>query len=109
MKYFCIVRRLAASGPRAANEVAREAALDELRRSGQLLAAATLEPSGAGVLVRVRAGHASVAVAVPDDCRGLEAFFVLEARDLNEAIHLAARDPGARHGQVEVRPLRSFG
>jgi hypothetical protein len=35
----------------------------------------------------------------------LGGYFLLEARDLNEAIQLAARIPGARYGCIEVRPV----
>jgi hypothetical protein len=85
----------------------RDVVLGELRRAGHLVAAAGLEPAGAGVVVRARAGHLSLEVRAQGPA--VDAVFVLEARDLNEAIQLAARDPGARHGVVEVRPLRSFG
>ncbi len=83
--------------------------LDDLGRAGQLVASFALEPAPAGVVVRVRAGAVSIALAESADAFPVDAVFVLEARDLNEAIHLAARDPGARRGVVEVRPLRSSG
>jgi hypothetical protein len=35
----------------------------------------------------------------------LGGYYLLEARDLNEAIQLAARIPGARYGCIEVRPI----
>jgi hypothetical protein len=35
----------------------------------------------------------------------LGGYFLLEAKDMNEAIQIAARIPGARHGSVEVRPV----
>jgi hypothetical protein len=35
----------------------------------------------------------------------LGGFFMIEARDLNEAIQVASRIPGVRHGSVEVRPI----
>jgi hypothetical protein len=106
-RYLCIVRL--PPGDRPAIDAERGATLEALRRTGQLTAAAGLEPADAGVVVRVRAGHASVAITAPTDGSTIDAVFVIEARDLNEAIQLAARDPGARHGLVEVRPLRTFG
>ncbi|MDD5577713.1 MAG: YciI family protein [Methylobacter sp.] len=39
----------------------------------------------------------------------LAGFYLLEARDLNEAIQLAGRIPPARFGSIEVRPIREFG
>jgi len=38
----------------------------------------------------------------------LGGFYLVEASDLNEAIAMAAKIPGARHGSIEVRPIRAF-
>jgi hypothetical protein len=101
MRYLCLVRDVAQlSNPE------RGATVDELRRSGHLLMAEALEPPSAGVLVRVRGGLVSLTAGAPTEEHPIVAFFLLDARDLNEAIHLAARDPAARHGVIEVRPLR---
>lgn len=100
MRYLCLVYEAA-----PAPEPARAAVLEDLRRRGQLLAAHALEPPSSGVLVRLRGGLVSV---TPCDAGAdaVVAFFLLEARDLNEAIQLAARDPAARGGVIELRPLR---
>ena len=104
MRYLCLVYE---ATPPSSDE--RRAAVEELRRSGHLIAADALEPPSAGVLVRVRGGLLSVTAVGPDEERPIVAFLLLEARDLNEAIQLAARDPAARDAAVEVRPLRPIG
>ena len=106
-RYLCIIRRPAPLDP-PSTDSERAAALDALDRGGQLLAAFAPDRDESGVVVRVRAGQVSVAVAAPESAP-VDAVFVLQARDLNEAIHLAARDPGARHGLVEVRLLGKLG
>ena len=106
MGYLCLVHRPPTDRRAEAAGAARATVHDDLRRMGQLLDAAALEPAE-GVLVRVRAGDLSIAPAPATAGGELDAFFILEARDLNDAIQLAARDPGARHGTIEVRPFRS--
>jgi hypothetical protein len=100
MRYLCLVH-----GPGPALGPDRAAALGDLERRGHLVAAGALEPPAAGVVVRLRGGLVSVADCAPRG-HGILAYFVLDARDLNEAIQLAARDPAARDGAIEVRPLR---
>ena len=107
-RYLCIVRRPAPVDP-PSTDSERAAVLDALDRGGQLLAVFAPDRDESGVVVRVRAGQVSVAVSAPADSAPIDAVFVLQARDLNEAIHLAAHDPGARHGLVEVRLLRTLG
>jgi hypothetical protein len=113
MQYLCLVHqgddRLAGMGTReqrAFEDALREYA-DSLRRAGHLVAGDLLEPGSAGVLVRVRGGRISVSSA-PEawSAETLSAFFLLDARDLNEAIQLATRNPSARSGPIEIRPVR---
>jgi hypothetical protein len=106
-RYLCVVR-LPMGMDTPSFESERETAMEDLRRGGRLLAESELQHGSAGVVVRVRAGHVSVTVAPPEDGSALDAAFILQARDLNEAIQLAARHPGARHGVVEIHPLRSI-
>jgi hypothetical protein len=113
MKYLCLVHqrddRLAGMGTgahRAFEDALREYA-DSLRRAGHFVAGDLLEPGSAGVLVRIRGGRLSVSSAPEDrSAETLSAFFLLDARDLNEAIQLATRNPSARLGPIEIRPVR---
>jgi hypothetical protein len=80
---------------------------DEIRRSGHCLASEALQPVSTATTVRVRNGKATVTdgpFAETKEC--LAGFYMIEARDLNEAIQLAAKIPPAQVGSVEVRPIR---
>ena len=78
-----------------------------IRASGQCVASEALEPVATATTVRVRNGKVSVTdgpFAETKEC--LAGFYLVEARDLNEAIQLAARIPPANVGSIEVRPVR---
>lgn len=118
MRYACLVY---ADGPRldALTDIERTqlrtdflACEHELHRSGHLVTAAPLAPVQTATTVRVREGRQLTTDGAAVDGPGqsgaalvLEAVIVLEARDLNEAIRLAAKLPGARMGRVEIRPV----
>ena len=77
-----------------------------IRASGHLIACNRLQPPQAATTVRVR--HGSVATIdgpYAETKEQLGGYYVIEARDLNEAIQVASRIPGARIGCVEVRPI----
>jgi hypothetical protein len=79
---------------------------EALRRNGHLLSATGLQPSAAAATVRVEAGGLAVAAGPCAEAREqLTAVLVISARDLNEAIQVAAAMPQARAGPIEVRPL----
>jgi hypothetical protein len=78
----------------------------ELNSRGQYLAAAPLEPVATATSVRVREGKRMVTDGPFAETREqLGGYFVVEAKDLNEAINIAGRIPGARKGTVEIRPV----
>jgi hypothetical protein len=78
-----------------------------MRESGRCLASEALEPVATAATVRVRQGRVSVSDGpFAETKEQLAGFYLVEARDLNEAIQLAARIPPARVGCVEVRPIR---
>lgn len=78
----------------------------ELHAKGQYLGAAPLQPVATATTVRVREGKRLVTDGPFAETREqLGGFFMVEARDLNEAISIAGRIPGARKGSVEVRPV----
>ena len=79
---------------------------EELRASRQLILAQALEQVDAAMTVRVRDGRLSVTDGpFAETNEQLGGFVLIEARDLNEAIQVAGRIPGARIGSVEVRPV----
>jgi hypothetical protein len=78
----------------------------ELKRNGQFLAASPLQPVSLSTSVRVRDGKRLVTDGPFAETREqLGGFFMVEARNLDEAIGIAGRIPGARVGTVEIRPL----
>ncbi len=78
----------------------------ELHAKKQYLGAAPLHPVAAATSVRVRDGKRLVTDGPFAETREqLGGFFLIEADDLDAAIGVAARIPGARKGTVEVRPV----
>ena len=80
---------------------------DELRASGRLIASETLEAGEVATVVRVRNGQLTVGEVPPDfSAAHLSSFFLIDARDLNDAIRIASQLPSARVGNIEIRPVR---
>jgi hypothetical protein len=80
--------------------------VQDLRRRGGLVAAQALQQSHSAVTLRVRNGKVCIVDGPFAASREqVGAFYLIEARDLNEAIQVAARIPSAPHGSVEVRPV----
>ena len=78
----------------------------ELDSAGQYLAAAPLHPTSMAASVRVREGRRLVTDGPFAETREqLGGYFLVDARDLDEAIAIAARIPMARRGTVEIRPV----
>jgi hypothetical protein len=80
---------------------------ERLRASGHLLAADALEAGSTAVTVKPRRGRATVTDGPFTESKELVAgFYLLEAKDMNEAVEIAKQFPGAQHGAVEIRPVR---
>lgn len=78
----------------------------QLHANEQYVHASPLHPSATAVIVRVREGQSFVTDGPFIETREqLAGYFLIEARDLNEAVSVATRVPGARIGTIEVRPL----
>lgn len=78
----------------------------EINSAGQYLAAAPLRPTSTATSVRVRQGKRLVTDGPFAETREqLGGYFLIDARDLDEAIAIAGRIPMARWGTVEVRPV----
>jgi hypothetical protein len=78
----------------------------ELHARGQYLAANPLQSVTTATSVRVRDGKPIVTDGPFAETREqLGGYFLVDAKDLNEAIAMAARIPGARKGTIEVRPV----
>jgi hypothetical protein len=78
----------------------------DLHARGQFLAASPLQPVATASSVRIRDGKRLVTDGPFAETREqLGGYYLVETRDLDEAIGIAARIPGARVGTVEVRPV----
>ncbi|MGH8710187.1 MAG: YciI family protein [Burkholderiales bacterium] len=78
-----------------------------IRKSGHCIASEALESVQTATTVRVRNGKVSVTDGpFAETKEQLAGFYMVEARDLNEALQLAAKIPPARVGSIEVRPIR---
>src|SRR5262245_11048578 len=106
MKYLCLVygEEKSLQGMSDSECLAYDAAL---REGGHCLASEALQPVETATTVRVRNGKVTITDGpFAETKEQLAGFYLIEARDLNEAIQLAAKIPPARVGSVEVRPIR---
>lgn len=77
--------------------------------SGHMIAGEALHPVQTATTVRIRNGRISTTDGPFAETREqLGGFYLIEARDLNDAIQVAAKIPSARTGSVEVRPVVDF-
>jgi hypothetical protein len=106
MKYLCLVyldeKRL--------DELPDEDCVEYdagIRKSGHCIASEALQSVQTATTVRVRSGKLSITDGpFAETKEQLAGFYLIEARDLNEAIQIASKIPPARVGSIEVRPIR---
>src|SRR2546427_10278342 len=81
----------------------------QLHASGKYLTASPLQPASTAAIVRVRDGKSFVTDGPFVETREqIAGYFLINAKDLDEAIAIAARVPGTRIGTVEVRPVKEI-
>jgi hypothetical protein len=108
MKYLCLVY-LEKQKLHAVPDSECIACGEGFRQSGLLIAAEALQPVETATTVRVRSGKLSITDGpFVETKEQLAGFYLIEARDLNDAIQVAAKIPPAREGSVEVRPVREL-
>lgn len=82
---------------------------DELRRDGHLTESQMLEGAETAKSVRIRGGRTKVTDGPFSEAKEvLGGFNLIEARDMDEAVEIAAQFPWARTGCVEIRPVRDI-
>ena len=109
--FCCADERVLAALPQAewqAVLAATRAYVDELRSRGCLIGIEVLESAYAATTLCTRGGKVSTTdgpfAETKEQIGGL---FIIEAHDLDDALHVAAGFPSARHGSIEVRPIRT--
>ncbi len=113
MKYLCLIcadhsKMMESLSPadRDAHFAEYSAFMESITKSGHYLGCNRLQPPETAATVRVRNGKMSTTDGPYVETKEqLGGYFLIEAKDLNEAILIAARIPGARFGCVEVRPV----
>ncbi len=77
-----------------------------VRETGQFEAGEALQPTSTATTVRVENGR-TITTDGPfaETKEQLGGFYLVDCRDIDEAIELAARIPGATHGSIEIRPI----
>ena len=115
MKYLCLIyedEKTGAAMPKAEMDTMMNeywAFTDAIRKSGHYVAGEALQPVQTATTVRIRNGKMSTTDGpFAETKEQLGGFYMIDARDLNDALQIAARIPSARHGAVEVRPVQVF-
>lgn len=108
MKYLCLVYG-EENKIGAMNDDECMAYDETLRKGGQCIASEALQPVQTATTVRVRNGKLAVTDGpFAETNEQLAGFYLVDARDLNDAIQIASQIPPARVGSVEVRPVREL-
>ena len=115
MKYACLVyyqetdiEQMAPGQWEALNAECIECG-EELRASGHMVGGEALHPVATATTLRVRNGKVAITDGpFAETKEQLAGFYLIEARDLNDAIRVAARIPPARLGHIEIRPVRNL-
>src|SRR5438093_749927 len=115
MKYLCLVyqeEKQEANVPREQIEQAKKdygAFAEDIKKSGHLLGSNGLKHTDAATTVRVRNGKVSATDGPYVETKEqLGGYYLINAKDLSDAVQVASRIPGAKHGTVEVRPIMEF-
>lgn len=115
MKYLCLVygeEKILNAMPKDESDhwIDEQIALrEELEASGHSIHAEALQTVQNATTIRVRSGKVSITDGpFAETKEQLTGFYCVNAKDLNEAIHIASKIPAARIGSVEVRPIRDL-
>ena len=83
---------------------------EDIKKSGNMVGGEALQPTHTATTVRVRNGKMQTTDGpFAETKEQLGGFYLIEAKDLNDASQIAARIPAAKVGSVEVRPVMVFG
>jgi hypothetical protein len=115
MKYLCLIyddeKKMAEMSKADSDAFMGEyfAYTNDIKTSGHYVAGEALHPVSAATTVRIRNGKVSTTDGpFAETKEQLGGFYLVEAKDLNEALQVAQRIPSVRAGSIEVRPVVDF-
>ena len=115
MKYLCLIyddeKKAGAMSKSEADAFMGEyfAFTEGIRKSGHYVGGEALQPIQTATTVRIRNGQLSTTDGpFAETKEQLGGYYLINARDLNDAIQVASKIPSARVGSVEVRPIMDF-
>ena len=115
MRYLCLIyaeeKKVGTMSQSEAGAFTGEyfAFTEGIQKSGHFLGGEALQPVHTATTLRIRNGKVSTTDGpFAETKEQLGGFYLINARDLNEAIQVASKIPSARLGSIEVRPIREF-
>ena len=115
MKYLCLIydeeKKMTTMTKEQGEAMMGEyfAFTEDVKKSGHYVAGEALKPVHTATSVRVRNGKMSTTDGpFAETKEQLGGFYLIEARDLNDALQVAARIPSVKSGTIEVRPIEVF-
>ena len=82
---------------------------EDIKKSGHYIGGEALQPVGTATTVRMRSGKMSTTDGpFAETKEQLGGYYLINAKDLNDALQVASRIPSAKTGTVEVRPIQEF-
>ena len=115
MRYLCLIydeeKKLAGMSEKDSEAFMGEyfAFSDGIKKSGHYIGGEALQPVTTATTVRIRNGKVSTTDGpFAETKEQLGGYYLINARDLNDAIQVAAKIPSARLGTIEIRPIQEF-
>jgi hypothetical protein len=115
MRYLCLIYgdekwwEKASDAEKQQGMAEYNAFTESVKKNGNYVGGEALQPTTTAKSVRVRDGKISTTDGPYVETKEqLGGYYLIKATDLNDAVQVASRIPGARHGIVEVRPIMEF-
>ena len=115
MKYLCLIYDDESQWPKMPKSESEKlygeyfAFTEGIKKTGHYIGGNPLQPTNTATTVRVRNGKLSTTDGpFAETKEQLGGYYLIEAKDLNDAIQVAAKIPSARMGSIEVRPIMEF-
>jgi len=115
MRYLCLIydeeKKMTAMSKGEADAFMGEyfAFTEDIKKSGHYVGGNALKPVSTATSVQVRTGKMSTTDGpFAETKEQLGGYYLIEAKDLNDALQVAAKIPSAKTGTVEVRPIQEY-